>query len=100
VPAGVARRHRPSVAGVRRLNALVRERQIDLIHAYEWLPGLEAACGPHLRMGTPVLSTVYSVEVPPFVPRDLPMIVGYTLTIQARRVVDLGCTTTIWQRWS
>jgi glycosyltransferase involved in cell wall biosynthesis len=77
VSAGTARRHQPSAAGVRRLNALVRERQIDLIHAYEWLPTLEAALGPHLRMGTPVLSTIYSVGVPRFVPRNLPMIVGY-----------------------
>ncbi len=87
VPVEVTRRDRPSVVGIRRLNALVRERQVDLIHAYEWLPTLEAACGPHLRMGTPVLSTVYSVEVPTFVPRDLPMIVGYTkeLDIERRR---------------
>jgi glycosyltransferase involved in cell wall biosynthesis len=87
VSAGVARPRRPSVAVVRRLNALARERQIDLIHAYEWLPTLEAACGPHLRMGTPLLSTVYSVGVPRFVPRNLPMIVGYTkeLDIERRR---------------
>jgi glycosyltransferase involved in cell wall biosynthesis len=87
VPARAARRQRPSVAGVQHLNSLVRERQIDLIHAYEWLPTLEAACGPHLRMGTPVLSTVYSVEVPRFVPRNLPMIVGYPqeLDIERRR---------------
>lgn len=87
VPAGTPLPGRPTVAGARRLNALVRERQIDLIHAYEWLPTFEAACGPHLRMGTPVLSTIYSVEVPPFVPRDLPMIVGYTqeLGIERRR---------------
>ena len=85
VSAGVARPRRPSVAAVRRLNALVRERQIDLIHAYEWLPTLEAACGPHLRMGTPVLSTVYSVGVPRFVPRDLPMIVGYTKELDIER---------------
>jgi glycosyltransferase involved in cell wall biosynthesis len=90
VPAGVARVRRPSVAVVRRLNALVRERQIDLIHAYEWLPTFEAASGPHLRMGTPVLSTVYSVGVPRFVPRDLPMIVGYTkeLDLERRRGRD------------
>ena len=77
VSAGKERRQQPSVAGVRRLTALVRERQVDLIHAYEWLPTLEAAAGPHLTLGTPVLSTVYSVGVPRFVPRDLPMIVGY-----------------------
>ena len=85
VPAGVARRDRPSAVGVRHLNALVRERQIDLIHAYEWLPTLAAACGPHLRMGTPVLTTNYSVGVPRFVPRHLPMIVGYTKEFDIER---------------
>jgi glycosyltransferase involved in cell wall biosynthesis len=86
VPAGAARPlRRPSAAMVRDLNALVRQRKIDLIHAYEWLPTLEAAYGPHLRMGTPVLSTVYSVEVPPFVPRNLPMIVGYTQELDLER---------------
>ena len=85
VSAGAARRDRPSPAGVRRLNALVRERQIDLIHAYEWLPTLEAAWGPHLTMGTPVLSTVYSVRVPRFVPRNLPMIVGYAQELEIER---------------
>lgn len=79
VSAGPARRrHPPTVTGVRALTALARAREIDLIHAYEWSPTLEAALGPHLRLGVPVLSTVYAVAVPRFVPRDLPMIVGYT----------------------
>ena len=88
VSAGAARPLRPSVAIVRSLNALVRQRKIDLIHAYEWLPTLEAGYGPYLRMGTPVLSTVYSVEVPPFVPRNLPMIVGYTQELDIERGRD------------
>jgi glycosyltransferase involved in cell wall biosynthesis len=85
VSAGSARPLRPSATIIRGLNALVRQRKIDLIHAYEWLPTLEAAYGPHLRMGTPVLSTVYAVEVPPFVPRNLPMIVGYTQELGIER---------------
>ena len=85
VPSEAPRGRWPSVAGVRALNALVRERQIDLIHAFESLPTLEAACGPHLWMGTPVLSTVYSIEVPPYMPRDLPMIVGYTKEFDIER---------------
>ena len=85
VPSEAARGRWPSVAGVRALNALVRERQIDLIHAFEPLPTLEAACGPHLWMGTPVLSTVYSIEVPPYMPRNLPMIVGYTKEFDIER---------------
>jgi len=79
------RGQRPSIAGIRHLNALVREREIDLIHAFEWLPTFEAAAGPHLLRGTPLLSTVYSVQVPPFVPRDLPMIVGYTQEVDIER---------------
>ena len=85
VPSEAPRGQWPSVAGVRALNALVRERQIDLIHAFESLPTLEAACGPHLWMGTPVLSTVYSIEVPPYMPRNLPMIVGYTKEFDIER---------------
>ncbi len=85
VPTGTPRGQRPSVAGARHLNALVREREIDLIHAFEWLPTFEAASGPHLWRGTPVLSTVYSVEVPPFVPRNLPMIVGYAQELDIER---------------
>ncbi len=85
VPTRRPRGQGPSVAGIRHLNALVREREIDLIHAFEWLPTFEAASGPHLRRGTPVLSTVYSVEVPPFVPRNLPMIVGYTQELDIER---------------
>jgi hypothetical protein len=86
VPAGPARRrHPPTMAGVRRLTELVRERKIDLIHAYEWSPTLEAAYGPHRRLGVPVLSTVYAVEVPRFVPRDLPMIVGYSNEVERQR---------------
>lgn len=79
VSAGPANRpHPPTVSGVRRLTRVAREREVDLIHAYEWSPTLEAAYGPHLRLGVPVLSTVYAVGIPRFVPRNLPMIVGYT----------------------
>lgn len=79
IPAGAARRRPPPTpAGVRRLTEVARERDIDLIHAYECSPTVEAVCGPYLRLGVPVLSTVYSVTVPPVVPRHVPMIVGYT----------------------
>lgn len=88
VSAGPADRpHPPTMSGVRRLTRVAREREVDLIHAYEWSPTLEAAYGPHLRLGVPVLSTVYAVGIPRFVPRNLPMIVGYTneADIQRRR---------------
>lgn len=74
----IGRAHPPTVASVRRLTALARDREVDLIHAYEWSATLGAVYGPHLRLGIPVLSTVYSVGVPRFVPRKVPIIVGYT----------------------
>jgi glycosyltransferase involved in cell wall biosynthesis len=78
VPAGPARRrHPPTLAGVRAITDLVRQRRIDLVHAYEWSPALEAAYGPHLLLGVPLLATVYAVDVPRFVPRRVPLIVGY-----------------------
>jgi glycosyltransferase involved in cell wall biosynthesis len=78
VPTGPARRrHPPTMAGVQAITDLVRKRRIDLVHAYEWSPALEAAYGPHLLLGVPLIATVYATEVPRFVPRRVPLIVGY-----------------------
>jgi glycosyltransferase involved in cell wall biosynthesis len=86
VPAGPARRrHPPTLAGVRALTDLVRKRRIDLLHAYEWSPALEAAYGPHLLLGVPLIATVYAVEVPRFVPRRVPLIVGYPRDAEIQR---------------
>lgn len=85
VPAGPARRYPPSLAGMAAVSALVRERDIDLVHAYDWAPTVEAAYGPHLRFGTPVLTTEYGLKVPRFVPRNLPMIVGFTSELERER---------------
>ncbi|HKE63772.1 MAG TPA: glycosyltransferase [Micromonosporaceae bacterium] len=81
----LGRAHPPTVASVRTLTALARERRVDLIHAYEWSSTLEAVYGPHMRLGVPVLSTVYSVRVPRFIPRYLPLIVGFTNEADAQR---------------
>ncbi|NQX17507.1 glycosyltransferase [Rathayibacter sp. VKM Ac-2857] len=67
---------RLSVRSMARLRRIVRERRIDLIHAYEWAPTMDAAFGPHLVDGVPVVTTVLSPEVPDFVPAAFPMIVG------------------------
>lgn len=78
VQPGPARdRHPPTAAGARALTELVRRRGIDLVHAYEWSPTLEAAYGPYLRLGVPLLSTVYSVIIARGVPSRVPMIVGF-----------------------
>ena len=42
------------------LTALVRERSIDVVHGYEWPPGVEGILGPRLRLGVPVVCTIMS----------------------------------------
>jgi len=59
----------------RRLAALVAERDIGLVHAYEWGPCLDAAFVTALHR-VPVLMSVMSMGVPAFLPRHLPITVG------------------------
>jgi glycosyltransferase involved in cell wall biosynthesis len=77
------RRQRPSPSVMRSLANLVRRRGIDVVHGYEWPPALEAWLGPHLLLDTPVVGTVMSAAVAPFLPRTLPLIVG---TERLRRI--------------
>jgi glycosyltransferase involved in cell wall biosynthesis len=70
------RRRRPSLRVARQLTALVRERSVDVVHGYEWPPAVEAFYGPRLRLGTPVLATVLSSSIVPFLPRPIPLLVG------------------------
>jgi glycosyltransferase involved in cell wall biosynthesis len=58
------------------LTALARERSVDVVHGYEWPPGVEGILGPRLRLGVPVVCTIMSGTVAPFLPRNLPVIVG------------------------
>lgn len=55
---------------------LVRALNIDIVHAYEWRPALEATFGPHLFGRVPVLITVLSMIVPKFLPTHIPIVVG------------------------
>jgi glycosyltransferase involved in cell wall biosynthesis len=73
--AGV-RRRRPSPLVSRQLVELARHRHLDVVHGYEWPPGVEAWFGPRLRLGTAVVCTVMSMSVAPFLPRALPLVVG------------------------
>jgi glycosyltransferase involved in cell wall biosynthesis len=66
----------PSSAIIRALNSTVRDQATEVVHGYEWPPILEAIYGPYLRFGTPVVGTVMSMGVAPFIPRHLPLIVG------------------------
>lgn len=67
---------RPSPRAMTQLTQLVREQKFDVVHGYEWPPGVEAALGPGLRLGAPVLCTIYSMAVAPFLPHTLPLLVS------------------------
>jgi glycosyltransferase involved in cell wall biosynthesis len=83
-------RRRPSAAVSRLLVRLVRERRIDVVHGYEWPPGVEAFLGPRLRAGVPAVCTIMSMAVAPFLPRRMPLLVG---TEEIRlRAIDAGHT--------
>lgn len=67
---------RLSLPWVRSLVSTVRERDADLVHAYEWAPAMGAVFGPHLWLRKRLVLTVLSMEVPKFLPVHLPLIVG------------------------
>lgn len=74
--------HRPSVRVAKVLRDLAIERGIDVIHGYEWPPGLEALAATSRLPGVAAVCTVMSMAVAPFLPRTLPLVVG-TLQISA-----------------
>ncbi|MCT9931978.1 glycosyltransferase family 4 protein [Planotetraspora sp. A-T 1434] len=76
-------RRRPDPATVRLLRRLVAERGIDVVHGYEWPPGLEAYFATFGRSPAAAVCTVMSSGVAPFLPRELPLIVG-TEELRAR----------------
>ena len=69
-------RYRPAPSRIAQLAALARRRRLDIIHGYEWPPCLDGFFGAHLAGGTRLMCTVYSMEVPPYVPRTVPIIMG------------------------
>ena len=69
-------RYRPAPSRIAQLARLARRRRLDLIHAYEWPPCLDAYFGAHLAGGVPLLCTVLSMVPSPFVPRSVPLVMG------------------------
>jgi len=67
---------RPSPRAAAQLTRLVREQKFDVVHGYEWPPGMEAFAGPGLRLRLPVVCTVYSMAIAPFLPHTMPLVVG------------------------
>lgn len=69
-------KYRPAPTRMVQLARLVRQRRIDVIHAYEWPPCLDAYLLSHLVDGVPLVCTVLSMAVSPLVPGSVPLIVG------------------------
>jgi glycosyltransferase involved in cell wall biosynthesis len=76
IPLDPKSRRRPSPRAAAQLTRLVQEQKFDVVHGYEWPPGVEAFAGPRLRLGLPVVCTVYSMSVAPFLPHTMPLIVS------------------------
>jgi glycosyltransferase involved in cell wall biosynthesis len=68
-------RRKPSPRVAAQLMHLSRRHEIDIVHGYEWPPAVESFAGPGLRLGLPVVFTVNSNFVAPFLPRSVPLIV-------------------------
>lgn len=69
-------RYRPAPSRIVQLAELAQHRHLDLIHAYEWPPCLDAYYGAHLLGGVPLLCTVLSMSVSPYVPPSVPLVMG------------------------
>jgi glycosyltransferase involved in cell wall biosynthesis len=69
-------RRRPSLTTVRRLRSLVKERGFNVLHGYEWPPGVEAYFAAGRRRDVAATCTIMSVAVAPFLPADLSLAVG------------------------
>lgn len=69
-------RYRPAPSRIVQLAVIARRERLDLIHAYEWAPCLDAYYGTGLILGLPVLCTVLSMTVMPYVPASVPLIMG------------------------
>ncbi|GIJ79379.1 Glycosyltransferase involved in cell wall bisynthesis [Micromonospora phaseoli] len=84
---------RLSIRHMRALADTVRCRRVDLVHAYEAAPILDAAYGTHLWRATPLVGTVMSMSVSKYLPTHLPLIVGTAEIAEGerprRRSVDL-----------
>ena len=81
--------YRPAATRIAQMLRLSRRHRIDLIHAYEWPPCLDAYFGAHLVDRVPILCTVLGMFVSPFVPSPLPLVMGTnSLADEARAMRD------------
>ena len=63
-------------AVARNLSNIVARERIQLIHAWEIPMIMDAFYGPHLRLGVPLVGTIYGPYIPWWLPRYPPLITG------------------------
>ena len=88
-------RYRPAVSHIAQLAHLVYKERVDLVHAYEWPPCLDAFLGASLLFGVPTLCTVLSMSVMSVVPRVVPLIMGSEELVQAARATHTASVSLI-----
>jgi glycosyltransferase involved in cell wall biosynthesis len=80
-------RYRPAPSRIVQLARIAVRERLDLIHAYEWPPCLDAYYGAGQTLGVPVMCTMLDMEVRPYVPSWVPLIMGTAdLGAEARRL--------------
>ncbi len=79
--------YRPAPSRIAQIATIALRNRIDLIHTYEWPSCLDAYYGASLCLNVPLLCTVLSMDVMPYVPASVPLIMGTAdLGAQARKV--------------
>jgi glycosyltransferase involved in cell wall biosynthesis len=83
--------YRPAPSRIIQIATIAFQHKIDLVHAYEWPSCLDAYFGASLCLNVPLLCTVLSMDVMPYVPASVPLIMGTAdLGAQARKVQKSG----------
>lgn len=82
-------KYRPAPSRILQLASIARSERLDLIHAYEWPPGLDAYFGAAM-LGVPVLTTVLGMSVSPYIPASGPLVMGTAGLGDEARTVHRG----------
>jgi glycosyltransferase involved in cell wall biosynthesis len=80
-------RSRPSPHVLRQLHQAVHGQGVDVVHAFEWPPAIEAFLTTFARRRPVAVATVMSMGVPWFLPRDLPVTFGTRALVDDARAL-------------
>lgn len=69
-------KNRIGIRSALKLKKTIRELAIDVVHPYEWTAIVNTTLGLGLIPHTKIVMTVLSMDVPDFLPRHFPLIVG------------------------